>query len=820
MSGEKRRSAPPDGAPPGLLREATRLVEAELRPGGACSTSPEALDGLRALRDASLRASDDDVRAELAHLQALSPKVGGCKAALATLRQGVEALRCRQRAASSEGLPRGAKETLMTGSPEAAARAMTAAAAQVSSDAREALLRCVEKQPLAPEAQRRVGEVVAKHHRTHGGKALTAATRSALARACDGTAQQEVVRRVLKGLPDEEDLRVLEASLGSSPHDVRCAARLRAAGRELREESCRGVFRDALKLAPSEPATTDELVRLLDLRVRKERLRGTSATWNGHPLLAGCLEKVGGHVALKLLRDASGGVARARADANRRDWGARLASAVASTEAAAEESCSKAIARRTDGQDALARLLAATEPAELQAAWKELQGQLRDGELQAARSQGSALRADDYRRCRQAAKEAYDARVNNYCIPKATERLSVTGTEPEMREKIVLSGEADLHSCAEAIAPHVAHWRRWRKQLLARAAATPPEATEAERRKRSVCDALEKLQAAPTSPAAAVPLLALCALPPWRASFQSWLDRHDRWGLPRNGAAVRRAAPREGLLALKLKLTPLLEDPSLLPVLAKRPCVPGPDEIHGNAWYELTMTVFGDATVAEARALASEMKAAQEAILKAAVRAAEDALKTSAELKRKAWWQLKDGEVMDSQWSGAYNPATTLVSESVYQRMWEAWLRHAAGHVDGAVSRASARIPFPPGTAQEVLEFLRVETLFFLVLFDSYGRLQETPTVERLPSWTNLRNGLGLWPAPQDPKRLAQAASVALKQADDLLNKHPLPDEDVKLYYDGSARAKAWAVWKSNLEQGHHQYVLPAPRCYPLVPFA
>ena len=817
MSGKKRHSASPDAAP-GLSRETTRLVDEELRPGGACATSTEALDGLRALRAASKAASDDDVQAELAHLAALSPKADGCKAALATLRKAVQAPRCRLRAASSEGLPRGARETLLKGSPEAAARAMTAAAA-ARPDLREAMLRCVEKQPLAPEARRRVGQVVAKHHRTHGG-ALTAATRSALALACDGTPQQEVVRRALRGSPDAEDLQVLEASLGGSPHEARCAARLRAAGKELREESCRGVFKEALKLPASEAATTDELVRLVDLRVRKERLKGTSATWNGHPRLAGCLEEAGGPVAQKLLRDASGGVARARADASRRDWRARLAFAVASTEAAAEEKCSKAIARRVDGQDALARLLAAAEPAELQKVRKELEEQLREGELQAARSPESALSADDYRRCRQAAKEAYDARVNNYCIPKATERLSVTGTEREMREKIVLSGEADLGPCAEAIAPHVAHWRRWRKQLLAQAAATPPEATEAERRKRAVCDALEKLQAAPTSPAAAVPLLALCALPPWRSGFQSWLDRQDRWSLPRNGSAVRRASPREGLLALKLKLAPLLAEPQLLPVLAKRPCVPGADEIHGNAWYELTMVVFGDATVAEARALASEMKLAQDAVLKAAVRAAEEALKTSAELKRKAWWSLKDDEVLDSQWAGAYNPTTTLVSESVYQRMWEAWLRHAAGHADGAISKASARISFAPGAPQEALEFLRVETLFFLVLFDSYGRLRETPVIGRLPSWTNLGNGLGLWPAPEDPRRLAQAASVALQQADDLLNKHPLPNEDVDLYYDGRARAKAWNLWKSNLERGQERYVLPAPRCYPLVPFA
>jgi hypothetical protein len=165
-----------------------------------------------------------------------------------------------------------------------------------------------------------------------------------------------------------------------------------------------------------------------------------------------------------------------------------------------------------------------------------------------------------------------------------------------------------------------------------------------------------------------------------------------------------------------------------------------------------------------------------------------------------------------------YDASTTNVKKTVFQKLWEAWLAHALKHPRGELLKAGRRISFDLKTPESAQTFLRLEILFFLVLFDSYGRLAKAPTAKALPSWMNLRHGFGRWEAPEDPSRLAPAAQVALKQSVLLSAAHPADGEDPRLYFDSAVRAAEWQLRMQLFASG--EAYLPAPLSYPLVPFA
>jgi hypothetical protein len=795
---------------------------------GPCGKTPEAVDQLDALEEALQRGDADEVRSEVEQLAALDPASQACSVALGGLRERLQAHACRSEAAALVEAP-GARRTIEEGTEEAAVNAMLAAAATTPS-ARPQLERCVALQPLRPEARRRAEEQLRRLHAARGSEELPTASVLKVLEACDDTPAAELVRSVLGGgerSPDAKDLTTLAEGLAPTTATERlCVRRLKAAANELEEEACRGAYRGALGASAPATASLELLEQLLEHRVRRELEEGDglSETWHGHPQLAGCLRRSGASQAAARILAEAGESAGSLGNLATGEAGRRQATLQASAEAAGREAsrrCAKIMARAPG--DALDRFLKARALPELRVAKRELDRRLRDtrAQLQGLQSHGvnSALAAHshDVGACSDAVAQAHDARTQSICVPKVAATAAATGSEREYLEKIALSASPELQECAEVVAPDVAAWRRWRGELVARRAAapTPKQLAQAEAKKELVCAALAKLAAAPTSPAATLPLLALSGLPPWSQSYAEWLSGSGEHGLrARNGAAVMQRAPIAGLAQLK-KLLPGLwaRRPwgmtNLLSELAARPCVPEADEVHGNAWWALTMRVFGDAESDEVPALADELRKAQEAMIAAGLAAAEEARRESAAFRREGFGAALLG--VD------YEASDTDARRTVYQRLWEAWLAHALAHPKGRLLAAGQRISFDLETPEDAKEFLRLEILFFLVLFDSYGRLAKAPVAKALPSWMNLRHGFGHWEAPDDPARLAPAAQVALAQSV-VASEHPKEGESWQLYFDSAARAAEWRNKRSQIAKG--EAYLPAPVSYPLVPFA
>lgn len=802
-----------------LSEKAQKEIEGVVR--GACASSRETQDALKAVQKAWASGGGAAALAELEHLRSLTPKERSCATRVRGLEAELAALGCREQLAV-QVVSLGARETILQGSPEEAARALTAAAEapRLSTEERARLLGCASKQPLGMKARERLSEVTKKHHRRHGG-ALSAATQTSIAQACDRTSAAEVVRRTLRTGMDHDDLELLVGSLGTGREEALCAHRLRAASSELREENCRRVFKTALGLSPQEAASTQELARLVDLRVRKERLQGSSETWRAHRGLPACLQSDGGKVGERLLRD-FGGEPILQANVGEKHWRERLAAAVASSERALEMSCSQVAARRADQRDALSRLLQAQEPKELLKARKEAKTLVQEAEFHASHSDDSALQGRDFRACLQALDEAYEARVNNSCVPQALSVLRVSGSEAEMREKIVGSEAPELGPCAEAIAPQVMRWKSWNKDLLAAEAVAPAVLQETLTARKGICRELAKLRAAPTNPTAALALLALCSLPDWNPQLRAWA--HGRAPLAaKNWKSVSRANPEAGLKQLRediRRFFTLKRSVPLLPSLSQSPCAPPPELVYGNAWYELAAVVLGDVEASEARALTADLMAAQRSMMEQALKAAEGAQHLSDQMTAKAW-RIYRAQVLGGR-AQTYNAKTTSVRRTVYQKLWEAWLQHAAGNPVGALcTAAEKRMQFSPETPEESLDFLRVETLFFLVLFDVNDQLGALGAVkvERRSHWTNLGNVFGR-STPDDPYRLVEACRVAMEQLK-VHEKHPTEGlEDPALYFSSQARAKVWNQFKKSFASADARYRLPAPRLYPLIPFA
>jgi len=741
----------------------------EARRAGRCGGA-DVRDGARAA-EAALRSEDADaLKTEERQLSALADGHPVCSAALRRLARELGDVRCRREAAEHV-TSAGARATILDGAAPEAARALLAAARE--SDAPEKLRACAG----------RLG-------------AETGA--SGVLRACDATASGELVRARLH---DDAGLEELADALpDGTPAERLCRLRVRAAADAARDAGCRETFAAALGDAPR-GASQELLEKLLALRARGD---APDEAWRSDPEVFACLQRSDSPAAREVLERAGGaeGAVRAEARGAARRRGAGLREAAHEASRRAQAACAKVLARAP--QDAVGELLAARELKGIKAARRRLEAELSELRPEALGGR-TALKARDVDACRAAARDFADARAEQACVPQLGEYASASGSESEYLEKVARAARRDprLRECAELVSPVVA-WERWHEGLKRSAALAPADAAV----KRAVCQTLTVMQAAPTSPAAPLPLLALCALPVWTHELYERLANAGAGGRARalaspNGAAVLHPKLLRLQVSLKEELVKLLKRPSALPALAAQPCAPTPRELYGNIWLEYGMRAFGDLEADEASEVGRSLTQLQARVLDAGLRAAERAKERSLELLQ---LELNDRGLGARLYQKAealvrrpYDPSTTRLRDTVWQQMWESYLAHVDRLLLSVAERIDVRGPHA--------SFVRREILFFLVLFDSYGRGRRTETA--LPSWAQLLHGFGLWEKPEDPRRLERCASVALKQHQLWTVKRS--GADGELFYDTQTRA----------EQFHRDpsAFLPAPSIYPLVPF-
>jgi len=779
-------------APAGAGAAGTALAEAR-EACAALSDVQARLQGLEeALQDDSAPRARELLQA-LRHVAAEPAAAGGCRRTLQHLSAAVKARLCRQTAAAAARDAR-TRDVILHGDAAAATRALVAEleGAPLDAAAREAKA-CLHALAATPAEARAAAPTLERHGARHGHD-LDPQLRAEAEQACAALPpeQAELVSDVLRTpAPPWRELR--ERIGDASAPAINCGRALAALEHSARLQSCRAVLGAALG-----PAAKAQTLPALAERVALEIRAGNAQLWQ-QPDVPRCLAAAAPDAAARLVRELGEPSAALQPPAGALEHDLRRGAHSAVHDA--QNACKTVAAVPPGG--GLEQLNRATDVPALAAAKVVVEAELaqvaRQQEAEKRNQFGTHLagQADALQGCRTAAEQALRSQELRICRPllAAAAQVPATDAQPLTTEQLVrrvvaVSEDPNALHCARAVSPELANLLLLQKQ----ASALPPlPSSEGLEARQAVCAAVAALGGPPLNPLNPVTLLGLAGLPGWSPSVVRWLNDAVGAG-PRhlqapNGAAVFALAAPGSLQTLRAAVRELLQHHPTFEGLATQPCEHGAGT-YADAWKRLALS---GTTGADANALLKDLTAAHAAML-------EDALKA------------------------AQQPTRTLHG-SIYQTLWEGFLRYALAHPTGALLRSAAHLKLPHWPGAAAADFLRLEALFMLVLFDSPWSARPQAAHGTWARLGNLLRTLGSsWPlrlTTTQAQDLASAAAVALAQSGAALQ-HPTAVESTDLYVNPTTRSLVWQEpqFREQLQQRRAgRFYLPAPRLFPLIPF-
>ena len=804
--------SPASAAKPGH-RQST-LATAK-RAQSACRHLPDVAVKLGAVERAlSAAPATPSVRQLLRHLRhaAHDPGTAGqCRLELQRLATDMDARLCREDAATLEP-DLALRQVILDGDAAAATRTITAALALPDDgDARHGELEhCLHAIATTTSDAAATAPTLRRRREEHGGRAIDPEVLMEAEQACASLPQATLVRGKLRSPPTtRQGWQALRDSIeGASAAAINCRAAVARAEASSHREGCRSKLRAALRqLHPTEApvGTLEELAERTAYEIRAGHL----SLWESAEVRE-CLAAASPQVAARLKRE----LGEPADDVRQATEESALLNARSLRHAAREATdaalgaCSAVTAvppgaglRLLDRAGDLRAYDAAANAAakELQDLSTQQAAESQHGAPTHLASQGAQVQG-----CLAAAEKALARKEQSLCAPlllRAAETPSAAPLQEASKDRVIRAAVAaaqpgegeDVLRCARALDANLTALLLRQKELALREPPISQASEQAKSAQRAVCRAVAMLGGPPLNPLTPVTFLGLAGLPEWSPRLRSWLDHHGQRAPNRN--AIHGGAALGSFDDLHAAIHLLSDHHSEFDGLATLPCSEDATS-YAQVWRRLadsgTRAVGADALLADLTALHAAM-----------MTAAQDAHRRSGRGPR----------------------------QSIFQNLWESFLRYGLQHPDAPVQQIAARLQLEnwlgAGTPASIAAFVRQEAMFYLVLFDTNWILRRLPKNETV--WTRLSGHLR-WLGSQWPWRLtstegedlADVAQMAVLESQ-AAREHPNAAEELAIFVNPGVRASIW-----NADDYRRQLsarvsptsYLPAPHVFPLIPFA
>lgn len=766
----------------------------------------------RALRDEPGALDARGLLMYVRHAAGEAATAGPCRAGLHRLATQLDARFCREDAAAIVTDPE-TRHVILTGDAASAARAMTAelSVGKAGPSEIKRLESCLHAIATSGPETAMTAPALRRLREEHGGQGVDPVVIKEADVACANLPQAALISETLRNPPtDAKAWRALRAGIvGVSANAINCRAAVVRAEASAVREVCRTTLRATLERLRPEKAARGSLGQLAERVAFEIRAGGGEKLWaSGGDAEAAearrCLAVASPEVAEQLrneLGEPADDVLNAAEEGSQLNARLLQRQARAATEAALVACETVAAGRLGSG---LRQLDRANALQAYDAAASAVRREISDliaaeaAESKHAVPTGLARQGPQLQGCASAAEKALRLREESLCAPMllraaetpATAPLREAQREQLLRQIVPTTDSGELLRCARALDPELTALLLRQKELAARDDLGPTSSPEGLAARRAVCEAVAALGGPPLNPLNAVTLLGLAGLPEWGQRAGDWLrgraSRAPNQAAATSGSFKQLHAAIEGLAEHHEDF----EDLAALPCAAKADAYAGP-------WWRLASS---GAQKAEAAALLEDLTALHGAMLRAGL--------------------------------GAAKTAPTLPRHGIFQHLWESFLRYALRYPAGPVLRTAQDLRLhgwltDAAAPKAVSEFVRLEALFYLVLFDATWILRARPKNESV--WgridSSLRRVGSQWPwrlTTTESQDLAEAALLAMAQSLEA-GKHPDSTEDLAPYVDPTFRSQLWGAGdfrKQLLAGASPTRYLPAPRAFPFIPFA